>query len=285
MGSIEHQSQYTKFVQHVNRALTEANLDDYHQARSDGIALLNAPETTPGLTNTTQAMLEQLHWWPEARGDVEAGERVQSSGYPYGYVYVGDSVELAQYIPDHSVDLIYTDPPYIKGQMYTYGWVAQEANRVLKDNGFLMTYVGNYWKDNAMAQMREHMSYFWDYTITHEGDLPLQRNRMTRAGHKSVLCYRKPDSNVMPRIEVQDLIQGGGASKEFHPWGQSVDEAHYFISAFSKPNDVVWDPFMGGGTTAVACAQSNRTWFGFERAPEYARIAQDRVRSVLGADN
>lgn len=88
------------------------------------------------MTKTTQAMLEQLHWWPEARGDVEAGERLAPYGFPYGYIYVGNAVELARDIPDRSVDLIYIDPPYIQADLYTYGWVAQAARRVLKADGF-----------------------------------------------------------------------------------------------------------------------------------------------------
>lgn len=49
-----------------------------------------------------------------------------------------------------------------------------------------------------MAMMREHMRYFWDYTIVHRDNHPLQRNRHTRAGAKSVLCYRQPGSTATP---------------------------------------------------------------------------------------
>lgn len=140
-----------------------------------------------------------------------------------------------------------------------------------------MTYVGTFWKDETMAQMRTCMEYFWDYAIVHGGELALQRNRNTRAGAKSILCYRRPGSNTMPRIEVQGTYLGSGADKDYHYWGQPVDEAAYYIACFSEAGNLVLDPFMGGGTTAAACIDSHRSWIGFEKNEKHARIAQQRI--------
>ena len=284
LKSIELQSHYTQFVQAINQALTEATLAGFHHAKASGEALLNLPEITSDMVNATQAMLEQLNWWPEARGDVEAGERMSPYGFPERYIYLGDARELVQYIPDHSIDLIFTDPPYVRDSIDSYGWLAQEASRILAPNGFLMAYVGNYWKDEAMVQMREHMAYFWDYTIIHGKAQPLQRNRNTRSTTKSILCYRLPGSTSLPNVEVKSAYQGSSASKEYHPWGQPVDEATYYIRCFSEPDDLVLDPFIGGGTTAVACEQSNRSWLGFEMDPRHARVAQNRVEGLRSSE-
>ena len=49
------------------------------------------------------------------------------------------------------------------------------------------------------------------------------------------------------------------------------------IHRFSNNGDIVYDPFMGSGTTAVACEMENRQWIGSEITPEYCAIAQKRI--------
>ena len=55
------------------------------------------------------------------------------------------------------------------------------------------------------------------------------------------------------------------------------------IKLFSYTTDLVLDPFMGSGTTALACKELNRKYIGFELNPEYLKMAKDRVnnRAVL----
>ena len=276
---LQQQLLYSKFVEQFNRSTTEADLEAFHQAREIGLFLNSAVNFPEAQTSFVAAMLEQLNWFPEFCGDIEAGEQIKSLGYPDNYIFQGDATELIQYIPDESINLIFTDPPYLKDSMYIYRWLAEQAARVLTPDGFLLTYVGNYWKEDAMMLMRNYLSYFWDYTIIHSGNSPVQRNRRTRSTTKSILCYTKKASRALPRIEVQASFKGSGPSKQYHPWGQSVDEAQYYISCFSKPGDTILDPFMGGGTTAVACLQSSRAWIGFEINSKYAQIGQGRVYS------
>lgn len=52
----------------------------------------------------------------------------------------------------------------------------------------------------------------------------------------------------------------------------------WFIKLFTKPGDIVLDPFMGSGTTAVACLRMNRHFVGVELNPTYLKLAQERVR-------
>jgi site-specific DNA-methyltransferase (adenine-specific)/site-specific DNA-methyltransferase (cytosine-N4-specific) len=51
----------------------------------------------------------------------------------------------------------------------------------------------------------------------------------------------------------------------------------WFIKLFAKPGDVVLDPFMGSGTTAVACVKSRRDFVGIDINPEFCRLARKRV--------
>ena len=57
------------------------------------------------------------------------------------------------------------------------------------------------------------------------------------------------------------------------------------LSNFSATGDVVYDPFMGAGTTAVVCEEMGRKWIGSEINPEYVEIALDRVDNVSTLNN
>jgi len=54
----------------------------------------------------------------------------------------------------------------------------------------------------------------------------------------------------------------------------------HLIKLFTKEKAVVLDPFMGSGTTAVACVQSNRTYVGFDINKEYIKIAERRIQDA-----
>ena len=55
----------------------------------------------------------------------------------------------------------------------------------------------------------------------------------------------------------------------------------YFINYFSKPGDLIYDPFMGSGTTAKAAHQLDRDWIGSEISEKYINIANKRLIPIL----
>ena len=63
-----------------------------------------------------------------------------------------------------------------------------------------------------------------------------------------------------------------------------VELPSWFIRLFTEPGDIVLDPFMGSGTTAVACMQLDRRYVGIEADPQYIAIAEQRVQEV-GSQN
>ena len=58
-------------------------------------------------------------------------------------IYTGDMLELSKSIPDNSIDLIFTDPPYPYEFIQTYSWLSEVAARVLKNNSLCFAYAGN----------------------------------------------------------------------------------------------------------------------------------------------
>jgi len=65
-----------------------------------------------------------------------------------------------------------------------------------------------------------------------------------------------------------------------HPTIKPLAMIKSLISKYSNPNDIVLDPFLGSGTTTIACKQLNRHSIGIEKNPEYCKIAQKRVDAV-----
>ena len=77
-----------------------------------------------------------------------------------------------------------------------------------------------------------------------------------------------------------------GAFKEkperrYHPTQKPVELMRWILKKFTGIDDIILDPFLGSGTTAIACEQLNRKWIGIEISKEYCEIAR---RRILGRD-
>lgn len=161
-------------------------------------------------------------------------------------------------LPDNSIDMIFTDPPYVAAGLDTYRLVANEAARVLKQGAFIAVMCGGNalnkiirWFDDA------GLEFWWLYQLqmTSRGAGIVWRYGNTSVPisvrTKHVLVYSRGRS--LSRTATTGLYRSGGVDKRWHYWGQSVDSHRYYIDCLSKPGDLVLDPMGGGGTTAVAC--------------------------------
>ena len=86
------------------------------------------------------------------------------------------------------------------------------------------------------------------------------------------LINGKRDSNVFEYSKTRN---------ELHPTQKPVDMTEYMLSKFSDEGDVILDPFMGSGTTGVACINTNRKFIGIELDKEYFNIAKKRIERIL----
>ncbi len=197
-------------------------------------------------------------------------------------IITGDAKELSKRIPDESIDLIFTDPPYSKKFLYLYEWLAPEAKRILKPGGFCLALCGQMYLDQIFEIMGRHLNYFWKYEIGLSGWAagqiwPHGNNKISIISRcKPLLAYSNIEK-ALPRTRTMGIFYGNGKDKRFHKWGQDVVSARYYIDCFSGPEEIIFDPFMGGGTTAVACKVLRRNYIGFEISPESAKTARERV--------
>lgn len=199
-------------------------------------------------------------------------------------IYAGDAMELAKEIPDESVDLIFTDPPYPKKYLPCYEWLAEESARILKPGGFVLAMCGQPYLDKIFPMMSSRLDYFWKYEVGLSGwgcgvVWPKGNTRVNIiVRSKPILAYSR--GPALPRTSTLSLFYGSGGDKRFHVWGQDVVSARYYTDCFSAIGDVVLDPFAGGGTTAAACGLIGRKWLAFEIDPEVAEKARERVRNT-----
>jgi DNA modification methylase len=73
---------------------------------------------------------------------------------------------------------------------------------------------------------------------------------------------------------------GHGGASNAHPTQKPVALMEALIADFTNPGDIILDPFMGSGTTGVACVNTGREFIGIEKNQKYFNIAYDRIRSA-----
>jgi DNA modification methylase len=192
-------------------------------------------------------------------------------------IYTGDARELSKSIQDGSIDLIFTDPPYLREYLYLYEWLADEALRVLKPAGFMAVYVGIYHLADVIKLIGDKMEFFIELCLFGSVHGAMLWQRKTICRHKAILLYRPIGGTGLPRCNIISLFNGSGRDKRYHVWGQDESSARYYVDCLSRVDDVVLDPFCGGGTTPAICRILKRHYLSFELSPETADIARARV--------
>jgi 16S rRNA G966 N2-methylase RsmD len=150
-------------------------------------------------------------------------------------------------IPDGTIDLIFTDPPYNKEWLHLYEQLGLLAFRVLKDGGSLVMYAGHY----ALPQIFEYMKtsglkYWWEIVVKHNGGSKLLQYQHVYVMFKPLLWFVK-GNKLKGSDSLKDLIESQPPDKALHEWQQSPVEAEHVISKLTIENDVVLDPLMGSG--------------------------------------
>jgi len=189
---------------------------------------------------------------------------------------LGDFRKTLKDVPDGSIDLILTDPPYPKEYLGLYKDLSELASRKLKPNGFCITYAGHIHLPIVMQNLGAHLNYYWTCVLLHSGQTLNVVSRNMIAGWKPILIYQKGFKKLSEPF--QDVIQGTGREKEDHDWEQAIDELSSIIIHFSQPGDIILDPMAGSGTTLLACKELGRRSIGVEIDEQTYNILKKRLR-------
>lgn len=212
----------------------------------------------------------------------------------------GDCLERMKEIPDGSVDLVLTDPPYNiardnnfttmgragidfgewdKGaDLFTY---INEVKRVLhKDGSFI---VFNDWKNlGDIARFSESLGFVTKDLIRLEKTNPMPRNRDRRyisdyewavwfTMPKAKWVFNRRDPNYQ-RPKFVHSVQSG-----LHPTQKNLNLMEDLINIHSDGGQTILDLFMGSGTTGLACKNLNRKFIGIELDQDYFDVAKNRI--------
>jgi ParB-like chromosome segregation protein Spo0J len=184
----------------------------------------------------------------------------------YGGIEIrhGDFREVLADIPDQSVDIILTDPPYTQEYLPLWDDLGAFAARVLKPTGVLLAYSGQLHLPQVLAMLTQHLRWWWMCAIQHTG-----ASGYVVAGGRRVINLWKPLLVLAPKdaplsTHFRDFIEGGGRQKELHNWEQSTDEAVRILQMFGHPNALVVDPFAGSGSFGRAAQQAGMRFIGAE---------------------
>ena len=120
------------------------------------------------------------------------------------------------------------------------------------------------------------------YTLhTHKIWVKSINTDMFRMSYQHILTFsrnkqgRKLISDFRPDIFVINQSKWNNYS-----YGMPVRIIELLVNNYTDKNSMVYDPFMGSGTTAVACIRNNRQWIGSEISKEYAKESQNRIKSL-----
>jgi hypothetical protein len=195
---------------------------------------------------------------------------------------LGDFREIGKEIPDDSVDLIFTDPPYDRKAIELFDGLGEFAARVLRPGGSLIAYIGQIQLPDAVADLSKHLRYWWTCSCYHSGPTLLRMNEYGIVnGWKPMLWFVKGTRGDKTTF-VNDVATGT-REKSHHEWQQSEAEARYFIELLTEKDGFVVDPFCGGGTTPAACIALERQWAAFEIDEATISNAAERVIQSLNA--
>ena len=246
-------------------------------------------------------------------------------------IYNEDCLEGMKRIPDNSVDLIVTDPPFklnkttgsmtssskqdrwqgnlkagdkkanIHNDIKFKDWLL-EVYRLLKPQSHFYTFVNDknvqdmlneaskvgfklhnilVWHKNNKTPNRWYMKDCEFVLFFHKGkSFPINELGSSQCldyGYEG-LDFEKEDMLWEEQVlEVQNI----NGKNKLHPTQKPVELLNKIILNSSKENDIILDPFIGSGTTAIAAINTNRNFIGFEIDKHYCEIANERIRKAL----
>lgn len=175
----------------------------------------------------------------------------------------GDAIEWMRTLPEASVDLVFTDPPYAAKDARLYGCMAVEAARFLVPGGSLVAYVGAHSLPDVLRDMQCSLRFWWLLHVVHRGPQAALPGKWLKVGAKPLVWFVKDRRRCRNFVDDSVLCRSV-ADKSRHVWGQHEEVAAYYIGRLTEPGQLVVDPFMGGGTTAAAAVRLGRMWAGAE---------------------
>lgn len=216
-------------------------------------------------------------------------------------IYNQDCLEGMKLLPDESVDLVVTDPPYgikyqsnMRTKSEKFDVMINDDNdirfisylesfRVLKEDACCIVFAS--WKNFAEDYKQLEKLFTIRNTIIwykRGGGMGDLKHSLLTDYEIAIVCHKgkcpirgKRDGSVWEVTKVNP-------NKMQHPTQKPTELIERLIEKFSDESNIVLDPFLGSGTTAVAAVKTNRHYIGFELDEQYFDIACKRLDEAEG---
>lgn len=228
------------------------------------------------------------------------------------HIYNDDCMNVFKNIPDESIDLIATDPPYpvmARGSAGNAGGMLQKeinkAGKVFEHNDISISkYAPEFFRvlknGSHCYVMTNHVNliemlntftsvgfHFIKSLIWNKGNKIMGQFYMSQFEY--ILFFRKGYGKKINNCGTSDILnipntkQKGADGQNLHDTEKPVELFKILIENSSQIGDTVMDPFMGIGGCGIACKQTGRNFIGCEIDKKYFDIAKNRIESgVLG---
>ena len=227
-------------------------------------------------------------------------------------IHLGDSLKLIKQLPDNSIDLIVTDPPYqidntnaggnskLSKSFQKMNDEIQELNII---DGFDLKLLDELVRVNKKINMyffcnKAQIPMYLDYFVNNLGcsfDILkwVKTNAVPTFNNKYLsdteycLYFRKggycnPENYKDASTLFVDPINTIDKKQYKHPTIKPIELVNRLIKNSSKKSEIILDPFIGSGTTANACIQLDRQFIGYEIDKKYHAIACERAERAKG---
>lgn len=230
-------------------------------------------------------------------------------------IICGDAIEEMKKIPDKSVKLIVTDPPYNLSKNYGISqdnldfedylnfsrkWI-NEAVRVLTDDGSIYIFMGMRYISYIFIILEQEFKLNFNSWITWFYTQGIGKTRGFSPRHDDILFFTKDKKNFtfnldsvrVPQKFYRSVNNMRGANpgnvwefshthycnknRKNHPTQKPEALFERIILVSSNENDLILDPFAGSGTSLRVCQQINRKCIGIEINPDYVEMIQKRL--------
>lgn len=193
-----------------------------------------------------------------------------------------DCVEFMKTLPDKCIDLVLTDPPYGVGYEYDQYEDTQENLKKLVDS--FMADVLRVGKVVLITcgNGNQHLYPKPDWTLAWVITAGAGQNKWGFTCWQPILAYGKNPYRANRMGARPDIIVSNERSeKNGHSCPKPIGVWKSILEKGSvKETDVIFDPFMGSGTTAVAAKLLKRSYIGCEISRDYCNIAEDRIKNL-----
>ena len=232
----------------------------------------------------------------------------------------GDCLELMKDIPDGSVDMVLTDPPYGTtackwDSVIPFEPMWEQLKRVTKKNGAIVMTAAQPFTSALIMSNVKMFKYCWVWEKTqavghlnawrmpmrkHEDvcvfsagtvsytpqleDKPVKDQRPITNRTKTSDCYgsHKLDAHRCPpnKSMPRSILKIANQQRQVHPTQKPVALMEYLIKTYTNEGETVLDFTMGSGSTGVAAKNLNRDFIGIELDENYYNIAKERIGEV-----